>query len=476
MERTAGIYTRISRLSGAERNKEGAGLGVTRQREDCESLASNIGWNVADVYVDDDTSAYNGKLRKEYDRLLADIEAGRVDAVLTWHTDRLHRSPAELENYIDICEPRGVVTETVKAGHLDLATPTGRMVARQLGVVARYEVEHMAERQQRHKTQAAANGRFKGGRRPFGFEPDGVTIRPSEAAEIITASEAALSGVSLHNIAADLNYRKVTTSTGSAFTPTAVRRILWRARNAGLMVHRGKVIGLAAWPAIVDEETWRALDYLLSDPARRNSTTSARRWLGAGIYRCGICGGPLRSGATGGSGRKRQEVYRCPVSKHVARKAVNIDSYIQNLIIERLSRPDAAAVLPSSKPGDHTPQLRARAATLRSRLDALWDEFGDGDMDPRRFKTADEKLRAKLADVESQLSARRGPHQALARLVDADDVAAAWHEMSLGWKRAVLQSLMTVTVNPAPRGRPRGWQPGDSYFDPDMIDITWHRG
>jgi DNA invertase Pin-like site-specific DNA recombinase len=64
--------------------------------------------------------------------------------VLAWHTDRLHRSPKELETYIDLCEPRGVVTRTVRAGELDLATASGRMVARQLGAVARYESEQTA--------------------------------------------------------------------------------------------------------------------------------------------------------------------------------------------------------------------------------------------------------------------------------------------------------------------------------------------
>jgi hypothetical protein len=36
------------------------------------------------------------------------ITRGEIDAVLCWHTDRLHRSPAELEDYIRTCEPREV--------------------------------------------------------------------------------------------------------------------------------------------------------------------------------------------------------------------------------------------------------------------------------------------------------------------------------------------------------------------------------
>jgi hypothetical protein len=49
--------------------------------------------------------------------MLAAIRAGRVQAVLAWHTDRLHRSPVKLEEYISACnEDRDVPTHTVQAG------------------------------------------------------------------------------------------------------------------------------------------------------------------------------------------------------------------------------------------------------------------------------------------------------------------------------------------------------------------------
>jgi site-specific DNA recombinase len=92
----AAISCRISE------DKVGAGLGVARQREDCEALTAKRGWDLVGLYVDNDVSAYSGKKRPEYRRLLDDMEAGKVDAVVAWHTDRLHRSPRELEEFIDI--------------------------------------------------------------------------------------------------------------------------------------------------------------------------------------------------------------------------------------------------------------------------------------------------------------------------------------------------------------------------------------
>lgn len=80
-----GLYCRISD------DREGAGLGVARQEADCHERAAQLGWTVAGLYVDNDLSAFSGKNRPEYRRLLEDLRSGVINAVIAWHTDRLHR-------------------------------------------------------------------------------------------------------------------------------------------------------------------------------------------------------------------------------------------------------------------------------------------------------------------------------------------------------------------------------------------------
>ena len=80
----AGICARISS------DREGDGLGVARQLEDCERLAELRGWQIAEQYVDDDVSAYSGKRRAAYARMLHDLRTGTINAVLVYHLDRLH--------------------------------------------------------------------------------------------------------------------------------------------------------------------------------------------------------------------------------------------------------------------------------------------------------------------------------------------------------------------------------------------------
>src|SRR4051812_25184649 len=109
MDKRAAIYARISH------DGTGDAAGVQRQEADCAALAAARGWDVVGVYVDNDVSAYSGKPRPEYRRLLGDLRAGLVDVVVAWHPDRLHRRPVDLEEFIDVLEVVGASVATVQA-------------------------------------------------------------------------------------------------------------------------------------------------------------------------------------------------------------------------------------------------------------------------------------------------------------------------------------------------------------------------
>src|SRR5215211_3052953 len=461
--RRVAIYTRISQ------NREGAGLGVERQEADCRALAEQLGWTIVAVHADNDLSAYSGKPRPGYEALLADLRAGTADAVICWHTDRLHRRPVELEEYIAVCEPRGVPTMTVKAGPVDLATPAGRMVARQLGAVGRYEVEHMVERQQRARLQAATAGKWGGGRRPYGYAPDGVTVVDAEADLLRWAAGQVLAGRALNAIVSDLNARGASTSTGRPWRPTELRRALVRPRNAGLMVHRGQVVGAAGWPAILDEDTWRGVCAVLWDPGRRTNTTVARRWLLSGLARCGVCGDPVRSFSATARRRKTKPVYTCRTGKHVIRNAAEVDAFVEAVILERLSRPDARDLLVGDRRAD-TASLHLRDAALAERLVELGRLYGDGTIDAPQLQAATAAIRSQREQITAELAAAsRG--SVLAGVADAPDPAKVWAGLDLSRKRAIIDTLVTVTILPARKGRRPGWQAGESYFDPATVQI-----
>lgn len=465
--RNAAIYCRISR------DKTGAGLGVDRQENDCRALAERLGWTVAKVYVDNDISAYSGKLRPRYEDLLADLEVGTVAGVLTWHPDRLHRSPTELERYIALAERKGIETHSVQTGHWDLSTPAGRMNARNIGNFARYESEHKSERIKRAREQSAQRGDWHGGRRCFGWEPDGMTPRESEAKVLRNVVEQVISGVSLRQIVTDLNAAGVQTTTGSKpWDSTKIRAAILAPRNAGLSVHKGEIVGDAKWPAIIDRSKWTAARAILTDPSRRtNGRGGSVRWLGSGLYVCGVCGSSnVRMSVV--EGRRR---YRCRnrvrgnPKPHVGRDAVLLDQYVEEVLIARLTQADAAKLFAfADDDGIDVNALHAESRRLSEQLDHLTTMFVDGQISKSMLAKGTEQVRVEQHALDDQIASAsmRSP---VAAIVGADDVASTWAKLPLGTRREVLQLLVVVTILPAPPGR----RPNGTYFDPDFIRFDW---
>jgi DNA invertase Pin-like site-specific DNA recombinase len=458
------VYARISK------DRTGAKLGVDRQEQDCRELAAQLNWTVTEVFTDNDLSAYSGKHRPGYEAMCKALESGRAQAVIAWHADRLHRRPIELEDFIDLCDRKAIDVRTVKSGGLDFSDPSGKMVARMLGAAARHEVDHMVERAKRAKEQAAVAGKFRGGRRAFGYEKHGMETVPEEAAAIRAAAEAVLTGVSLSQIARQWNEQGQKTSYGGKeFTSKEVRKVLLRPRNAGIVLHEGKRIGTGQWAAILDRDTFAALEALLRNPSRRTSGGFERKYQGTGTYVCGRCGAKMAiAGQNYTQSHGWRRAYACSAAKHLVRDAEHLDNYIDQLVVRHLSEPDSALVL-GGPSGDEVATLHAQREGLRTRKNDLAVMFADKEIDAEQLTSGTKEFRALIADIDTRLAAARAA-SAVANLVLAgDDLEATWAATSPDVRGKIIQELMTVTVLPSGRGR----RPGGDYFDPHSIEICW---
>lgn len=475
--RSAAIYVRISK------DRTGEGLGVDRQEGDCRAMAERLGWTVTETYTDNDLSAFSGRRRKRYEELLSDIEAGRINAVICWHPDRLHRSPKELERYIDLCESRGIENQAVTAGHWDLSTASGRMNARNMGNYARFESEHKSERIKAARVQHAKQGKQNGGRRPYGYtggvhakdekgDPVPQSIVEEEAAEIRKMCDAVTGGVSLRAIVRDMNTRGVPTTSGKigGWTSQHLREMLRSPRIAGHSTHRGRIVGGAQWPAIVDEATWRAVEEILRDPKRRTNpgVDGSPRWLGSGTYICGACGERrMRVSVTGGSKRHN---YRCANPdrsiRHVTRDAVELDKHVERAIVGRLARPGTVEKLLHRDDSTDLTALRIELSALGARKDELAILFADGQIDGGSFATAAKRLDER-ADKIAAILAKAGWRSPLEPLANGD-IHKAWARLSVMQKRAILNVACDVTVLPA-ASTAHG-------FDPDAVRFDWKVG
>lgn len=456
------VYVRISQ------DRSGEAAGVTRQREDGEALVALRGWTLVAVHQDNDVSAAGKRTRPGFDAALADVEAGRADVLVAWSLDRLTRNRRDELRMVEVCQRREARIALVRGADIDLSTPAGRLVADVLGSVARHEIDAKSDRQERANLQAARSGRRVGGRRPFGYEQDGVTVREGEAAAIRDGYASLLAGVPLAAIARQWNdaghrtgQNSRTTGKPSLWRADSVRATLTNPRYAGQRRYLREVVGPAAWPALVEDHTFAAATALLADPGRRNAPGTGRALL-TGLGLCGVCGATVHGGRT----RYKDRTYRCSASVgHFVRSAEPVEEYVGAIIVARLARPDAADLLAAQD--EDRPDLgalRAEGVALRARLDEVAVSFADGILTAAQLRAITERVRVRLAEVE-QAQADAGRVDVLGPLVAAEDVEATWRDLDVARQRAVVATLARVRLLAPGRGT--------RTFRPDSVVVDW---
>ncbi len=289
--RAAAVYARISS------DPTGQALGVQRQLEDCRKLPEDRGWTVAEEYVDNDLSAFNGKQRPAYGRMLADLEAGARDAVIVYNLDRLTRRPIELEEFAQICEAAKVCQVATVTADIDLGNDDGLFMARIFAAFAAKESARKSARVKRRMQQLAEQGLPHGGStRPFGYAEDRVSVVEAEAVVVRTLVERFIAGESVRSLTAWLEATGVPSVTGAPWRTTTLRALLTSGRIAGLREYDGQIVGPAAWAPII---TQRQRQQVLTRIEQKKSSgrRAPRRYLLSGLLRCGKCGTRLYSSA-----------------------------------------------------------------------------------------------------------------------------------------------------------------------------------
>jgi site-specific DNA recombinase len=469
----AGIYARISQ------DIDGTELGVSRQIEDCREEAERRGWDVADTFTDNDVSATRSKVRPQYQRMIAAVEAGQLGAIIVWDVDRLTRTPRELEDIIDLADKHGLQLANV-GGDIDLSTPQGRMTARIKGTVARHDTDQQSRRLRRKFEEKAQKGE------PHGYCPYGYTrvvenderghrigardvINPDQAAVIREAAERALAGESLRSIVAGLNERGIHGPKSPQWNSTILRQLLLRPSNAGLRQHRGVVVGPSQNEPIFSPETHDRLKAFFADPDRKsNHSGPGFKFLLSGLALCGLCGGTMRrqmgktvvSKQTGAT-KRQPPSYACSACFKVRRQQGLVDDLVEAVIVARLARPDALAAFTTGDP-QLVEDAREKVSTLEARMALAADQFADGGITGEQLKRISVKLRAGISEAKATI-AQSTPNTAYAELA-GPDVAQRWRALPLDIKRQVVDALLTVTINPVGPGRP---------FDPDSVVVDW---
>ncbi|WP_264916271.1 recombinase family protein [Mycobacterium kiyosense] len=444
--RSAAVYARISA------DVEGAGLGVARQLEDCRKLAADRGWLVGDEYVDNDVSAFSGKPRREYVRMLADLKSGARDGVIVYNLDRLHRRPVELEEFVAFCELVGVRDVATVTADIDLGNDDGLFMARIFAAFAAKESGRKSARIRRKMLQNAERGLPHGSVRPFGYEPDKVAVRCDEAAVVCEMVDRYLAGASIRSLTMWLNDSGVPPAASKAWRTSTVRQILCSGRIAGLREHHGQVIGAAAWPAII---TPAQRDQVLARMTARalTKTRAPRTYLLSGLLRCGRCGNRLYSQARHVNPDNRVRRYVClsgPDQGGCGRLTVvarPVEELLTDAVLTRLDSPQLADALAGKASVDaDVAALSAQLDADTTRLDELAALYANATVTAREWIAARDPITARIAETRRAIAAATDTTDVQELVGTGRLLREQWDSLDIDRQQAVIKSVLDHAV------------------------------
>lgn len=443
-------------------------MGVARQIEDCRQLAAARGWFVAEEYIDNDVSAFRGKVRPAYQRMLADLGDGLRDAVVVYNLDRLTRRPIELEEFRLLCERAGVSQVATVTSDFDLGNDDGLFMARITAAVAAKESGRKSERLRRKHQQLAEQGRPNGGyRRPYGYAADRLTVVESEALVIRDLVVRYLAGESLRSLAAWLNAEGIASVGGSEWRSPTLRLMLASGRIAGLREYKGQVVGPAVWPAIITPEQRRQVLVRMAAGVVTGRRTP-RRYLLSGLLRCGKCGTRLYSSPRGD--RRRYVCVSGPDHGGCGRLTVvapPVEELIAAAVLFRLDTPEFADALAGRAAADaEHAALLAGLQTDRSQREELARMWSAREITSEEWRAAREPIDKRIRDAERRLE-RISPAPALTGWVgNASELGDRWASLNLERQAAIIAAVLDhAVIGPGVTGA--------RSLDPDRVQPVW---
>lgn len=318
------VYTRKSTEEGLEREFNS----LDAQRESGENYIKsqvNEGWECVPDHYDDGGFSGGNMDRPALRRLLADVEAGKVDCIVVYKVDRLSRSLLDFAKMVETFDRHKVSFVSVTQ-LINTSTSMGRLMLNVLLSFAQFEREIISERTRDKIAAARRRGKWSGGMPILGYDVDPrgskLIVNEDEAARVRIIFELYLEHRSMITTIKELDARgwinkRWTTRKGNArggkpFTKTSLFKLLTNVTYIGRIKYKDEVHD-GEQEAIVSTELWQRVQLLLGQNGRTGGA-AVRNKFGAllkGILRCVPCGCAMSPTHSTKNGTKRYRYYVC---------------------------------------------------------------------------------------------------------------------------------------------------------------------
>jgi DNA invertase Pin-like site-specific DNA recombinase len=401
-----------------------------RQREAIKRLCDDRGWELVELFEDIDVSAYNGKARASFVRMMSRL--GEFDALVFWKLDRLTRSSVESGQVADACKAAGV---NLVATDMDIDTTTagGKFIYTVLAAAGEMESARIAERAKSMHAYKKEREEWVG-RVPFGWRLVGKHLERNEKEQKVLekAARRIIAGESMNKVGNDLGFQ---------------RGVL------GHMLNRPQVHD--ALPADLAGPLAEAL------LARRwHRTGPAVLTLLGGIARCEMCGKGLAMGSSRGNRKQgRWYHYRCHEPGHVGIAGPWLNDYVTEQVLAYI---DTDKLQEAIKHRRKTGKTR-KASEIEARLELLDAQYVEGKVSKARFDRMNTQLLDQLK--AAQTTERQRGVDLPAEL--ARNLSEKWEGMPVSTRRRIIQAVVaTISVTKAT---------GHGPIDPSRVKIEWRQ-
>ncbi len=357
------IYTRKSTEEGLDQDFNS----LDAQRESAEAFIRSQqreGWTALPDHYDDGGFSGSNIERPALKRLLADVQAGKVDCIVVYKVDRLSRSLIDFARIIEILE-RNNATFVSVTQQFNTTHSMGRLTLNILLSFAQFEREVIAERTRDKMSAARRKGKWVGGMPVLGYDVDQrggrLIVNESESSRVKEIFELYLKERALLPTVQELARRGWTTKQwitkkgnlrgGTPFNKTNLYRFLTNVIYVGKVDYKGEIYE-GEHKAIVADEVFSQVRVLLREN-RRNGGCEVRNRYGAllkGLLYCGACKASMIHAYTSQRG-KRYRYYVCSHAQKSGWRTCPVKSVPANEIeqfvidtIRNIGRDDALAV------------------------------------------------------------------------------------------------------------------------------------
>jgi DNA invertase Pin-like site-specific DNA recombinase len=240
---------------------------------------SHEGWiAVTDDYEDGGYSGGNMD-RPALRRLLADIEAGKIDVVVVYKIDRLSRSLADFARMVDVFDRKGVSFVSVTQ-QFNTTTSMGRLTLNILLSFAQFEREVTGERIRDKIAASKAKGLWMGGPVPLGYDvrERRLVVNEAQAALVRRLFDDFVSLRSATLMVKAYAAEGLRTKGGKPFTKQTIYKMLHNRMYLGEIVHKGQRFPGQHQP-IITQAQWDAVHALIATDGieRRRDTNNRQR-------------------------------------------------------------------------------------------------------------------------------------------------------------------------------------------------------